>query len=82
MSSTMQHVVDTARSQRLAEEAMLSVVPISAHGLGESRLMSAWIDAGGQLDDALTQLDEETRSEDARIGGLPVFPGKKIRSPF
>lgn len=35
---------------------MLSVVPIGAHGPGESRLMTEWIDAGTKLDEVLATI--------------------------
>lgn len=47
-------VIEAAREQHRAEDAMLSVVPIGAHGPGESALMMAWIDASGKLDDLLS----------------------------
>lgn len=49
-------LIEAAREQRRAEEAMLSVVPIGAHSAGHARLMTEWIDAGCKLDEVLAKV--------------------------
>ena len=43
-----------------ARDAMLSVVSIGAHSLGEANLMTDWVNAGATLDTALVALHAAT----------------------